>query len=381
MITGHHSTRQKRDKMKKKNIPETTVYRQIGKVGLLEYKALNKFDRIMNAFSTREGGVSEGQFATMNFSVTMGDEPGKVAENFRIFGEAIGIKPEDMVYADQKHTDHVMVVGPEHKGMGVTRERDFTHAIGYDGVESRGGTGQETGNVASPSGTGQETGNVASPSGTGQEIGNVGTPGNRTCKGFENGVDGLVTNEPGICLVTSYADCVPLYFVDPVHRAIGLTHSGWRGTVAKIGTRTLELMHEMYGSEPADMVCAIGPCICKKCYEVSEDVAEAFEAAYTKEQYERICEPRKLSDLSREAKEGLERSSSRSDRDESRISKAGKYLLDLAQANYEQFVEMGVKPENIALPDLCTACNHDFLHSHRATGGKRGGNCAFLMIK
>ena len=355
-------------KMKKKNTPETTVYRQIGKVGLLEYKALNKFNWLVNAFSTREGGVSEGQFATMNFSVTMGDDPAKVAENFRIFGEAIGVKPADMVYADQKHTDHVMVAGAEHKGMGVTRERDFTHAIGYDGVESRGGTGQETGNVASPSGTGQK-------------IGNVGTPGNRTCEGFENGVDGLVTNEPGVCLVTSYADCVPLYFVDPVHHAIGLTHSGWRGTVAKIGTRTLELMHEKYGSEPGDMVCAIGPCICKKCYEVSEDVAEAFEAAYTKEQYERICEQRELNDLSHEAKKGLERLSSHSDCDESSISNGRKYLLDLPQANYEQFVEMGVKPENVALPDLCTACNHDFLHSHRATGGKRGGNCAFLMIK
>ena len=323
-------------KMKKKNIPETTVYRQIGKVGLLEYKALNEFDWLVNAFSTREGGVSEGQFATMNFSVTMGDDPAKVAENFRLFGEAIGVNPADMVYADQKHTDHVMVAGPEHKGMGVTRERDFSGGSGFFGNDP---------------------------------------------KGFATGVDGLVTNEPGVCLVTSYADCVPLYFVDPVHRAIGLTHSGWRGTVAKIGTRTLELMHEKYGSEPGDMVCAIGPCIGRECYEVSEDVAKAFETAYTKEQYERICEPRELNDLFHEAKKGLERLSSNSDCDESSISNGRKYLLDLPQANYEQFVEMGVKPENVALPDLCTACNHDFLHSHRATGGKRGGNCAFLMIK
>ena len=280
--------------MIKKDIEETTIYRKAGDVGLLEYKALNVFDGIVNAFSTREGGVSEGQYATMNFSVTMGDDPERVAENFRIFGHAIGVDPQDMVYADQKHTDHVMVVGSEHKGMGVTRPR-----------------------------------------------------------GFE-AVDGLVTNERGVCLVTSYADCVPLYFYDPVHNAIGLTHSGWRGTVAKIAAKTIGLMHETYGTAAGDLICCIGPCIGKECYEVSEDVAKEFSAAYTKEQYERICEPRE---------------------------EAGTYLLDLPQANREQFIECGVPSGNIRMPDLCTACNSGLLHSHRATGGKRGGNCAFLMIK
>ena len=281
--------------MKKKDMTETTVYKRVGQVGLLEYKGLNRFDWLVNAFSTREGGVSEGQYATMNFSVSMGDDPAKVARNFELFGEAIGVRPEDMVYADQKHTDHVMVAGAAHKGMGVTRERDFS------------------------------------------------------------GVDGLVTDEPGVCLVTSFADCVPLYFADPVHRAIGLTHSGWRGTVAKIGTRTIELMHEKYGTNPSDLVCCIGPCIGRECYEVSEDVAKEFEAAYKPQEYGMICAPREGTD--------------------------SKYLLDLPLANYEQFVDCGVAPGNIYMPDLCTACNSDLLHSHRATGGKRGGMCAFLMIR
>lgn len=355
--------------MKKKVMPETTMYKKIGKVGLIEYKGLNEFKWLMNAFSTREGGVSEGQFATMNFSVAMGDDPGKVAENFRIFGNAIGVNPEDMVYADQRHTDHVVVVGAEHKGMGVTRERDFTHVIGYAGVSHHSKIDSKTENVR--------------------------TSLNRQGSGFDIGVDGLVTNEPGVCLVTSYADCVPLYFVDPVHRAIGLTHSGWRGTVAKIGTRTIELMHEKYGSEPKDMVCAIGPCIGKECYEVSEDVAKAFEAAYTKEQYERICEAKEqqgcahsFTDDEEKRPENCvcrnEKNAADADNDALQGSlreTCGKYLLDLPQANYEQFVEIGVMPENIHKPDLCTACNHELLHSHRATGGKRGGNCAFLMIK
>ena len=92
--------------------------------------------------------------------------------------------------------------------------------------------------------------------------------------------DGMVTNVPGICLVTFYADCVPLYFVDPVKKAIGMSHSGWRGTVGKIGKVTIEKMTEVYGSNPEDLVVAIGPSICQDCYEVSEDVIEQFKANF-----------------------------------------------------------------------------------------------------
>ncbi|MCR5109142.1 MAG: peptidoglycan editing factor PgeF [Lachnospiraceae bacterium] len=280
--------------MIKKEMSPTTEYKKIGNVGVIEYLRLNEFPWLINAFSTREGGVSQGQFSCMNLSKTVGDDPENVEENFRIFGKAIGVDPENMVYSDQTHTDHVMRVGAEHKGMGIIRDRNF------------------------------------------------------------HDIDGLITNEPGICLVTSFADCVPLYFLDPVHRAIGLTHSGWRGTVAKIGAKTIDLMGEEYGSDPSDMICCIGPCIGKECYEVSEDVVKEFSKAFNSSQCERIYFPRKEYE--------------------------GKYLLDLPQANYEIFVECGLSPENIFLPDLCTACNHDTLHSHRASGGKRGGMCAFLMI-
>lgn len=281
--------------MIKQPITETTVYKKIGEVGVIEYLSLNSLPWLVNAFSTREGGISTGQYATMNFSKTVGDSPENVRRNFELFGQAIGVSTESMVFAHQTHTDKVLKVGAQHKGMGVTRERSF------------------------------------------------------------HDVDGLVTNEPGLCLVASFADCVPLYFVDPVNRAIGLSHSGWRGTVAKIGTKTIELMQREYGSKPSDMLCCIGPCIGKECYEVSSDVAEAFSKAYGSERCERFCVPRP--------------------------EKEGKFLLDLPQANFEQLVEIGLRPENISLPDLCTSCNSDILFSHRATGGKRGGMCAFLMIK
>ena len=88
--------------------------------------------------------------------------------------------------------------------------------------------------------------------------------------------DGMITDVPGICLVTSYADCVPLYFVDPVKKVIGLSHSGWRGTVGKIGKVTVEKMEEEFGCDPADILGAVGPSICQDCYEVSEDVIKKF---------------------------------------------------------------------------------------------------------
>lgn len=92
--------------------------------------------------------------------------------------------------------------------------------------------------------------------------------------------DGLITDVPGIVLSTFYADCVPLYFVDPVHRAIGLSHSGWRGTVNRMGKATIEAMRREYGSRPEELCCAIGPSICQDCYEVSEDVAMEFEQTF-----------------------------------------------------------------------------------------------------
>ena len=165
--------------------------------------------------------------------------------------------------------------------------------------------------------------------------------------------DGMVTNVPGICLVTFYADCVPLYFVDPVKKAIGMSHSGWRGTVGKIGKVTIEKMTEVYGSNPEDLVVAIGPSICQDCYEVSEDVIEQFKTAYSEAVWPKLFY-------------GKEN---------------GKYQLNLQEACRQNFMRAGVPEEQISLPDLCTCCNPEFLFSHRAYDGKRGNLAAMLMIK
>ena len=193
-------------------------------VPYLEYPLLAETKAVRHGFSTRMGGVSSGCFSSMNLSFTRGDDEDAVRENFRRMGDAIGVKCENMVFSQQTHTTNVRVVTEEDRGMGILRPMEYTD------------------------------------------------------------VDGLVTDVPGLCLVTFYADCVPLYFVDPVKKVIGLSHSGWRGTVGKIGKATVELMKNRYGCNPADIYAAVGPSVCQDCYEVSEDVIGQFREHFA-EQY------------------------------------------------------------------------------------------------
>lgn len=265
----------------------------IGIVPFLEYPMLRETDIVRHGFSTRLGGVSEGCYASLNLSFDRGDKREAVLENFRRIGEALSIRCEDMVLTRQTHTTNVRIVTDEDRGKGILRERDYTD------------------------------------------------------------VDGLVTNVPGICLVTSYADCVPLYFVDPVKKVIGLSHSGWRGTVGKIGKKTVEVMHEQYGCDPGDILAAVGPSVCMECYEVSRDVIIKFQQAF---------EERFWSELFYEKPNG-------------------KYQLDLWKANELIFREAGILPEHTAVTNVCTHCNSRILYSHRASGDKRGNLCAFLALK
>jgi len=263
------------------------------KVPYIKFKCFEDLDFINHGFSTRLGGTSKGIFSSMNLSFSRGDDKTCVSKNFELFADSIGTTPEHMVYAMQTHTTNVLKVGKDECGMGVTRERNFTD------------------------------------------------------------IDGLITNEPGVCLVTSYADCVPLYFVDVQKRCIGLSHSGWRGTVDKIGIQTVKMMAQEFDSNPQDIIAFIGPSICQDCYEVSQDVADEFLKAYSKEEIAHIL-----------------------------ISKSNKkFQLNLHQANKYNLLDAGLKPENIFVTDICTCCNPDLLYSHRASKGQRGGLCGFLEIK
>ncbi len=247
---------------------------------------------VNHCFSTRFGGVSKGIFDSMNLSFTRGDDEKAVLENFRRIALCMDSTPESIVCSNQTHTTNVMEVTKEHEGNGVIRANEFVD------------------------------------------------------------VDGMVTNEPGLVLATFYADCVPLYFIDKENKAIGLSHSGWRGTVGRIGRETIKLMKEKYGTKPENLICAIGPSICMECYEISREVADEF----AKEFPEYVNEI--LEDKGND-----------------------KFLLDLWKVNEIILIESGVKRENIAITNICTCCNDKLLFSHRATKGQRGNLGAFLMLK
>lgn len=261
-------------------------------VTYLTYPALEELSGFVHAFSTRLGGVSGGIYSSMNLSFTRGDDENSVMENYRRLAEAVGFSVENIVTSDQTHTANVRVITEADRGNGITKPRPYTD------------------------------------------------------------VDGMITNVPGLVLATFYADCVPLYFIDPVRKAIGLSHSGWRGTAAHIGAVTVRRMQEEYGSLPEDIYGAIGPSICQECYEVSEDVILEFQKTFPEQSWKDLFYRKEN----------------------------GKYQLNLWEANRQIMLEAGLIEEHISLPGLCTCCNPEFLFSHRASRGKRGNLGAFLGI-
>lgn len=165
-------------------------------------------------------------------------------------------------------------------------------------------------------------------------------------------IDGLVTNIPDVTLVTQYADCTPLAFYDPVRRVIATSHAGWRGTVKLIAKNTVEAMVKTFGCNPSDIICGIGPNIGQCCYEVDDPV---------------INELNKLDFLD------LEKCCFKKPN--------GKYMLDLKETNRQILINSGIKAKNIDVADLCTCCNPDIFHSHRATKGKRGTLALMISLK
>lgn len=274
-------------------------------VAYFTFPLLEQTRMVRHAFSTRLGGASKGYFSTMNFSLTRGDNRDDVLENYRKMARILGTDVSKMVLSHQTHTTNIRLVTETDAGKGIWRERDY-----------------------------------------------------------EN-IDGLITNVPGLTLVTFFADCVPLYFVDPVHRAIGLSHSGWKGTVHRMGQKTIEAMGEAFGTKPEDLHVCIGPSICRDCYEVSEDVADAFKEEFGAE----ISQDDSTSGYSWNGKSILMNKGN------------GKYQLDLWGANRLVLLDAGILPEHLAVTNVCTKCNPDLLYSHRVMGDKRGNLAAFLSLK
>lgn len=266
----------------------------------MEFPGLKKLQGIHHIFSTRLGGVSENEFSTMNLSFTRGDREEAVKENYRRIAAVLGTKPQHMVATYQTHTTNVIRVTAHERGLGVTRPKQMTD------------------------------------------------------------VDGLLTNEKGVTLLAYFADCVPLYFVDPKKKAIGLAHSGWKGTCNGIGYEMILAMEREFGCAPEDIYVAIGPSICPACYEVGEELLEEFSHSFW---------PRFGS------KDSLLLETTLFCRKDN-----GKYHLNLQLANQLIFRKAGILEEHMECTNVCTCCNPKLLFSHRATQGKRGNLCAFLGL-
>lgn len=267
-------------------------FHRSGEVCYLTFPSFDAVPFVRNAFSTRLGGISKNQFAAMNLGLSCGDERENVLENYRLFCTAAGFDVSTLVSSAQDHHTFIRRVGRENLGTGVFRPKDMAS------------------------------------------------------------VDGLVTNEPGVTLVTHYADCVPVFLLDPKCRAIGLVHSGWRGTAAKIAAIAVETMRREFGTYPGDLLAGVGPSIGPCCFEVDAPVRDEFA---------------KLTELR--------------PREFIREDGGGKYHIDLWEANRRILTQAGVPETNVTVAGICTRCNSDWLFSHRATGGKRGSLAAFLSLR
>jgi len=266
------------------------IYKRTNKgTGLYCAEALDKAGGVSHGFSTREGGITvDPPKASLNLSWTRCGSPEEVIANFKIFAEGAGIDYDDMAVVNHEHGANVLRIAHEHRGRGFYKD-------------------------------------PLPP------------------------CDGIITDDPTVTLVTSHADCGAYFFYDPVHRAIGMAHAGWKGTLLRIGAEMARRMAEEFDTDPSDIIAATGPCICRDCFEVDADLGEKFQSEFG---YPGISRP----------------------------GRQGKAYVDLELAAAVQFVEAGIRPESITLMNACTYENRQHFFSHRRDKGITGSMAAYIKL-
>jgi len=166
------------------------------------------------------------------------------------------------------------------------------------------------------------------------------------------GADAMITGTPGLYMLALSADCPPVFFYDPRARVVGIAHSGWKGTVARISGRVVEAMNARFGSDPSDVVAVIGPGIGRCCYAVGRNVIEAVEESFPVAWDEGILETRE-----------------------------GTTYFDLWGGIRRALLDAGVDAGNISSEGVCTAHNLDTFYSHRGEAGKCGLFGAVLGLR
>ncbi len=262
-------------------------------IKLFHFDNLTKFGDIFHFITTREGGYSQAPFDSMNLAVTVGDNSETVKKNRALLASLLGISVKDFVICKQVHGNNVVAVDQKNQNsMASGRLRPVAEA------------------------------------------------------------DAMITITPDICIMILIADCVPILLYDPLKKAIGIIHAGWRGTVKRIAEKTVEKLIEKYNCNPENIIAGIGPSIGPCCYEVGPDVIEEFEKK--KNETDDIIRNRK---------------------------KDGKAHLNLRLANKKQLIRAGINENNIETADLCTCCHSDMFFSYRCHGRKSGRFAAGIMIR
>ena len=262
--------------------------------GSLKFYTFEKFEKtglVNHCFSTKFGGVSKGFYESMNLAFR-DDLKENVIENYKIICNAINCDYKNVVFSSQTHEDKIYKVTKEDKGKGLLKDSNI--------------------------------------------------------KGF----DALITNEPEIVLTTFYADCVPIFILDPIKKAIGLAHSGWKGTVLEIGKKTILKMEEEYGTNPKDLLIGIAPSISLCCFQVDMPVVEKFKESIP------FSEKYIFDD-----------------------TEDGKFKIDLQNIIKESIISTGVLKDNIEISGICTMCNSHMFFSHRVMGDKRGSLAGIMSLK
>ncbi|SHK39470.1 peptidoglycan editing factor PgeF [Paramaledivibacter caminithermalis] len=252
--------------------------------------SFEKSGLVKHCFTSRIGGISNKPYNSLNLGINTMDKKENILKNYELICKALKINIKNLVISDQVHKDNILVVEEKYKGNGLINDRCF------------------------------------------------------------NEIDALITNKKCIPLVTLYADCVPIFILDTKRKIIALAHSGWRGTVKKIGKKVIYRMINDFGTKPNDCIVGIGPSIGKCCYEVDDYVIDRFKDNY------------------KNTKDFIE--------DKGK----GKYLLDLWNANKVSLIEAGVPSNNIIISNICTQCNNDIFFSYRAENGKTGRMAAILQL-
>ncbi|MEA1936272.1 MAG: peptidoglycan editing factor PgeF [Thermodesulfobacteriota bacterium] len=186
---------------------------QKGTIKYLESKVLKEYDFVTHAFCTRRGGVSEGKFANLNFSLREGDGKEIVSRNWEILAASFNLSVEQFFVANQVHSDGILVIDNEGLDIASDRSCDF---------------------------------------------------------------DAIISDKPGLAIGILTADCVPIFLVDRKKRVIGVVHAGWKGTSLKIAAKTIDTFVRRFSSSTADIIAVIGPAIGHCCYQVNGVVFEAM---------------------------------------------------------------------------------------------------------